>query len=332
MINLKTPHGLNVRVPEIDEEDISPKFNVEQLNKVKNYFNAEGYVVLKEIISSDICDKACSLWEDQVKPFKGYMYRQAGTKAEKHVLNDRGWVMNPILNLQSIDPRFFNELRDHSVDKVFSNPNLKKVFEILLEDKPKIVQSMYFEGNSATWEHQDSYYLDSERIGTMAAAWVALEDIKPEAGRFFVCPKSHLIDLGRQNIKNNIADKHDYYISQIIDKITEEGLEIRAPKLNKGDVLFWNSWTIHGSLKSEDKLNSRSSITCHAIADKDLFLQRHSRTINTNCDDVNGVSIYRTKDQSKLLNRAMIFVESNFPTIFYFLKYKTIKFIINRNG
>ena len=36
MINLKTPHGLNVRVPEIDEEDISPKFKVEQLNEVKN--------------------------------------------------------------------------------------------------------------------------------------------------------------------------------------------------------------------------------------------------------------------------------------------------------
>ena len=330
MINLQTPHGLEALVPEIDEEDVSTKFNIDQLDEIKNYYNTEGYVIVKDIVARDICDKARSLWEKQVKPFKGFIYRQAGTRAEKNILNDQGWIMNPILNLQSLNPKYFNDLRDHADHKIFSNPKIKKVFECLLEDKPKIVQSMYFEGNSATWEHQDSYYLDSERIGSMSAAWVALEDIKAEAGRFFVCPKSHLIDLGRQNIKNNIADKHEHYIAQIIDKITEKGLEIRSPKLDKGDVLFWNSWTIHGSLKSEDKLNSRSSITCHAIPDKDLFLQRHSRIININCNDVNGVSIYRPKDQSKFSNRTMIFIESNFPTIFYYLKYKAVKFLIKR--
>ena len=71
-------------------------------------------------------------------------------------------------------------------------------------------------------------------------------------------------------------------------------------------------------------------MTYHAIPDKDLFLQRHSRAININCNDVNGVSIYRPKDQSKFLNRTMIFVESNFPTIFYFLKYKAVKFLIKK--
>ena len=33
---------------------------------------------------------------------------------------------------------------------------------------------MYFEGNSATWEHQDSYYLDDEDTGSMLACWIAL--------------------------------------------------------------------------------------------------------------------------------------------------------------
>ena len=47
-----------------------------------------------------------------------------------------------------------------------------------------IVQSMYFEGNSVTWEHQDSYYLDDEIVGNMIAGWVALENIKANAGRF----------------------------------------------------------------------------------------------------------------------------------------------------
>jgi phytanoyl-CoA hydroxylase len=332
MLNLKTPHGLDVKVPELDKEDLSPKFVLNQLDEIKKYYNEEGYVVLKGVIAEEICDKARSLWEEEVKPFKGFIYRQAGTKAEKNLLNDHGWIMNPILNLQSLDPKFFNKLRSHAVNKVFTNPNLKKVFTTILEDKPKIVQSMYFEGNSATWEHQDSYYLDSERIGTMSAAWIALEDIKPEAGRFFVCPKSHLIDSERQNLENNIADRHDYYISQIIEKITEKGLEIRAPKLNKGDVLLWNAWTIHGSLKSDDTSSSRSSITCHAIANNDSLIQRHSRIKNIQCDNVNEVSIYRPKDQAKFLNKVVISAESNFPGIFYYLKYKAVKFLIKRKN
>jgi phytanoyl-CoA hydroxylase len=331
MKNLFTPNGLQVKVPESSSEDKTKKFDIEQFNEIKNYYESEGYVVIKNLISSEICDKARFYWESQVKPFKGFIYRQTGTKAEKHQFNSRGWVMNPILNIQSLNPKFFEEFRNHSVENIFSNSKLKKIFEILLGDKPKIIQSMYFEGNSATWEHQDSYYLDSERIGSMSAAWIALEDIKAEAGRFFVCPKSHLIDLGRQNIKNNIADHHDKYIKQIVGKIKEQALEVRAPKLDKGDVLFWNSWTIHGSLNSEDKLNSRSSITCHAIANRDLLLQRHSRLININCDEINEVSIYRPKDQAKLVNKSIFFIESTFPKIFYFLKYKAVKFLIKHS-
>ena len=34
MINLKTPNGLDAQVPELDKEDVSPKFNLEQLNEV----------------------------------------------------------------------------------------------------------------------------------------------------------------------------------------------------------------------------------------------------------------------------------------------------------
>jgi len=79
--------------------------------------------------------------------------------------------MNPILNLQSIDPVRYPNFRKFAVENILTAPRLAEGFGILFDEKPKIVQSMYFEGNSATWEHQDSYYLDSEMIGSMAAAW-----------------------------------------------------------------------------------------------------------------------------------------------------------------
>jgi len=73
-----------------------------------------------------------------------------------------------------------------------------------------------------------------------------------------------------------------------------------------GDVLFWNSWTIHGSIDSQSKTYSRSSITMHAIPESHKFLQLHSRLINVPTDDLGSSLVYRPKDQKKFKNRLIL--------------------------
>ena len=177
MIELKTPRGLPVSVPEIEIEDPSPKFRLEDSGSIKNYYNENGYVIIKALFSEKQCLEIRKLWDREVKHFDGYIYRQATAKAERHIKNDNGWVMNPILNIQSMDPEHFPQFRRYATENILCDIKLSKVFSNILNDAPKIVQAMYFEGNSATWEHQDSYYLDSETIGEMSAAWIALENI-----------------------------------------------------------------------------------------------------------------------------------------------------------
>src|ERR1700719_157123 len=167
MLELTTPRGLPVHVPETAAEDPSPRFKPHEIDALRKYYQENGYVVVSKLFSAETCDAQRRLWEEEVKPFGGYIYRQATAKAEKHVFNQNGWVMNPILNLQSVDPRQFRRFRTYATESVLTAPTLRDLFKILLKDTPKIVQSMYFEGNSATWEHQDSYYLDSERVGEM---------------------------------------------------------------------------------------------------------------------------------------------------------------------
>ena len=146
------------------------------VNLATNY----GYVIFSNCISKDNCDKLRNLWDQQVKPYKGKIYRQTTAKAEKNKFNNNNWIMNPIVNLQSLNPSLFGELKLASETEVFSNDFVCKALKLILGEKPKIVQSMYFEGNSATWEHQDTYYLDSEKIGKMTAGWIALEEIKAD--------------------------------------------------------------------------------------------------------------------------------------------------------
>ena len=216
MIELRTPRGLRVQVPENLSEDPSPRFGCEQTAALKQYYSDNGYVIVTGLVDPASCEHLRVLWASEVKPSDAFIYRQATAKAERHKFNAQGWVINPILNLQSVDPKRYPQFRSFATDRILTAPGLVGAFRALLGEQPKIVQSMYFEGNSATWEHQDSYYLDSERVGSMAAAWIAMQDIAATTGRFFVCPKSHLLDLGPQTFQDNIADHHEDYIQSVV--------------------------------------------------------------------------------------------------------------------
>ena len=154
----------------------------------------------------------------------------------------------------------------------------------------------------------------------------SLEEIKADAGRFFICPESHKIDLGKQNSNNNIVDNHNAYIQEVVSIIKSKKMPIKAPYLNVGDILFWNSRTIHGSLDSQSKNFSRSSITIHAIPHNHKLLQFHSRKIDLKTDDLTNSLIHRPKDSKKIIKNLETFRKK---TINDSEKYLLKKFINN---
>ena len=331
MLKLKTPNNIETFVPENPAEDNTPKFQIDNNNKIleaKRFYDENGYVIIRNIFSKKVCDTLRNFWQNEIKSYEGKIYRQTTSSAEVNHFNKNNWVMNPILNIQSLNPKYFSGFRNYADQNIFSYSELCKILFVFFDEKPKFVQSMYFEGNSATWEHQDTYYLDSEIIGSMIAGWIALEDISVDAGRFFVCPLSNKIDLIKQVKINNYAYNHDRYIHEVVSLIKEKNLKIIAPYLEKGDVLFWNSKTIHGSLDSQSKSYSRSSITFHAIPESHRFLQFQSRIKNIKTNDLGESLIFRPKDQSKLKNRMIFEIETTFPKIFYFFKKKLINNLI----
>ena len=172
MIQLTTPRGLPVSVPENLTEDVTPCFKVGNWRAAKEYYEENGYVVFSRLIAPEMCVRIRDLWD---REFTGYMYRQASSgRAEKHLKNENGCVMNRILNLQSVDPSRFPGFRKYATERILVNDRLRDALAALLGSPPKIVQSMHFEGNSETWEHQDSYYLDSETVGETCGVWLAV--------------------------------------------------------------------------------------------------------------------------------------------------------------
>ena len=233
MLVFKTKNGYKCEVPETDAEDLVPKFNINlDIHKAKKYYEENGFVVLKKVFKDKDCRYLINAWENEVKDFKGHLYRQATAKLERNIFNCRNWIMNPILNLQSLHSKKFPLLRYGFENIIASNTFLANFVSLIINDKPMIVQSMYFEGNSVTWEHQDSYYLDDEIVGNMIAGWIALENINANAGRFFVCAKSHLDDVSEMTLENNIAEEQLQKYKLLVEVAD---LKDQIKKLSAGD-------------------------------------------------------------------------------------------------
>ena len=68
MIELKTPRGLSVAVPESPAEDPSPKFSAQDTSSIKDYYDLNGYAIVKNLFDSQDCDAIRDLWDREVKP------------------------------------------------------------------------------------------------------------------------------------------------------------------------------------------------------------------------------------------------------------------------
>jgi phytanoyl-CoA hydroxylase len=284
------------------------------LGAYQKRYRSDGYVTVRSLIPHDICDAVRGDYELEVKPSAAHIYRMSSARPEKNAFSAAGFLMNPILNIQSVSPSRFPRFRRSGV-ALLTHQNLYRTVQELLGEVSVLVQTMYFEGNPVTEPHQDAYYLDADD-GRMVGAWIALEDIAPGAGRFFVCPGSQKIKPARNRGELNIAYHHDRYQEFVQRCIAEQKLELHAPALKKGDAVFWSSRTIHGSLETSTPDHSRSSCTAHFIARTSKLVQFQARTIRLNLEEANGVLIYRHKDQARLINRLIHGIECAVPTLF----------------
>ncbi len=133
MLELCTPRGLPVQVPETPAEDPSPRFAAHESAAIQDYYRNNGYVIVSKLIAPEIWRRAAApvgrgsqvLQRIHIPP--GHRRRQ-----KKHVFNENGWVMNPILNLQSLDPKRFPRFRKHANESILAASSLCAVFRTLL--------------------------------------------------------------------------------------------------------------------------------------------------------------------------------------------------------
>jgi len=323
MHRIESPTGAAIEIPATRAEDpdgVAP----DDLDGIRRVYAARGYVVVRGLVAGAAAARVRAAFHRQVRPYDGFLYRQTTGNPERNRFDEHGFVANPILNVQDLPTREFAAYKAAAL-AVLTAASVQHVATAILGGPPKLVQSMHFDGNAATWAHQDTYYLDSVELGTMTAGWFALEEIRPGAGRFFVYPESHKIDVAKNGGTFDIAFNHARYKRLIFELIEKYDLECWAPYLDRGDVLFWNAKTIHGSLATNQPGFSRASLTAHYIRADHRFLQFQSREKRLSPATINGMLVHRPKNQDLARNRAVLWVETRFPRSFRLAKKLAIK-------
>lgn len=327
VFTIHAPDQQQIEIPVTQEAAADPYRSLQSDSAIQDYYQDNGYVVVRDVIPTQLCDRAMQVFQTEIKPSSAFMYRQPSSgNAEQHSLSDHGFMVNSILNLHDLSRRQFPQFTQAGIE-VLTHGNLQRVAQALLGEPGIIVQSMYFEGNPATWAHQDTYYLDSERLGAMTAVWIALEDIQPGAGRFYIYPGSHKIDMSKNGGDFDISFNHARYKQLILSVIRDHQLECRAPALRKGDVLFWSARTIHGSLETTQPWASRNSITAHFIPASAGFMQYQSRLRSLHLEEINGQQLHHPKDQNRLKNQMVLSLETRFPKAFRLAKRVATKLV-----
>lgn len=237
-----------------------------------SYFEREGFIVVRNAVPQSLCQAALDAFRLEVKTSREQFLRHEVMIFDEHVFTDGGFMKYPIMNIQDISDRRFGRFKQASLD-VFTHVNVQRAVEALMGEPGRLVNTMFFEGNQNTWPHRDCRYIDAEEKGRLLGVVVAVEDIDPGAGRFYVCPGSNGIPVAGEEDGLAADPNSPEYKNLMKHFVTNESHECVAPVLRQGDMAIFSSRTVHGSLATADFRFSRSSFNGHWIpASQSLWL------------------------------------------------------------
>jgi hypothetical protein len=158
----------------------------------------------------------------------------------------------------------------HSAQAIAFAPPLLDFLELLFSEPPLAFQNLHFETGSTQAVHNDTAYVVLNEPKSLAASWVALEDIEPGTGELIYYPGSHRFGefLYQDHRKNWSVDDdgheiHDHHLHWLHEQAKERGIPLQTFRPKKGDALFWHADLAHGGGPITKPASTRRSLVTH---------------------------------------------------------------------
>ncbi len=147
------------------------------------------------------------------------------------------------------------------------HPGIVAFLGHVFQDTVVAMQSLTFQHSTEQSTHQDFAYVRAQIPSHLAATWIALEDVHPDAGPLFYYPGSHRIekfDWGNGLYLTPESSKGEGEFATFLDqKCAESGLQREVFYPKKGDVFFWHAALAHGGSPVINPELTRKSYVTH---------------------------------------------------------------------
>jgi phytanoyl-CoA hydroxylase len=244
-----------------------------KLERFRQTYRERGYVIARDLLPRALVDEVVDRIESEVVPFEGPLPRhppdeEAEFASVANKFSKEGVLLNAIMNPQSLkvpDLAGFTE----ALGKLVTAKEISRLLTVLDGHSRRVLhQIILFFVCPETPAHIDSFGVDTWPRGGALTVRIPLEDIRSDAGPPFIHPTDELPSLdmefgddspiwGHENPNHQAGVAYSLALEQHIEDLGEDPVVIEA---GPGDVVFWSSLTVHGSMPVQKPETSRRAV------------------------------------------------------------------------
>jgi phytanoyl-CoA hydroxylase len=248
------------------KETLDKKISSQQITKeeaaIIETWEKKGYVIFENAIPAATIDKL----NEELRQLK--TNPNTNVKITGNFEGSKPYDQELISKNNSVRIVDFYAFSDAAKD-ILLNEKISRFLTIIFEKPPLVFQSLNFEYGSQQNIHQDTGYVVANEPMKLAAAWIALEDVKEGSGELIYYEGSHRLPeyLFSQYFKHFDKDRdgvnqHEEWQKLLHENSKKANYPLKKFLPKKGDLLLWHADLAHGGAKITND-NTRRSLVGH---------------------------------------------------------------------
>jgi phytanoyl-CoA hydroxylase len=230
-----------------------------ELARLFKHFREFGYCIIPGAVPYDVIDKYLVECRALIEADKLKISLGLDIKPAKGAD-----LLIPLTKL--LDTNFFSA----AAQKIAFAPWIRLFLEYLFKEPALAFQGLHFETGSTQAIHNDTAYVVVDEPKSLAASWVALEDVQPGSGELVYYPGGHKFgEFLYQNSRKNWSQPedgheiHNHHLGWLNERAKALGIELQTFRPKKGDALIWHSDLPHGGGPITRPNMTRRSMVTH---------------------------------------------------------------------
>jgi len=232
------------------------------------HFSQFGYAILRGAVETELIDRYLGDVERLVSTREATTVVETGEGVGPKQVNECSAEELALPHMRILD--FHNQ--SMTGKRLALHPTLVSFVGHVLREPVVAMHTLTFMRPTEQHLHQDSAFVVPAEIPShMMAAWLALEDVHPDAGPLGYYPGSHTIrkfDWGDPNawggglfLSEEATKTPDDFALHLEQECERAGLSFETFIARKGDVLFWHGSLVHGGTPAISERTRKSFVT-----------------------------------------------------------------------